>query len=179
MAKGRGSTTCKTCWVLTKSVYIALGSNLGDSIDNIKNAFGELQALSATPVISSSLWRSMPVDCPPDSPDFINAAVGLNPLQGETPESLLSKLQGLELKFGRKPKVFLNEPRPIDLDMIAFGSEVRDLEQLILPHPRCHQRRFVLEPLNEIAPDYILPNQTVSVSELLKALQSDECLMRL
>ena len=132
------------CWVLSKSVYIALGSNLGDYIDSIKKAL---------------LWRSMPVDCPPDSPDFINAAVGLNPLEGETPESLLIKLQALEMKFGRKPKVFLNEPRPIDLDMIAFGSEVRDLEQLILPHPRCHQRRFVLEPLNEIAPSYILPNQ--------------------
>ena len=167
------------CWVLSKSVYIALGSNLGDSIDSIKKAFEELQALSSTPVISSSLWRSMPVDCPPDSPDFINAAVGLNPLEGETPESLLIKLQALEMKFGRKPKVYLNEPRPIDLDMIAFGSEVRDLEQLILPHPRCHQRRFVLEPLNEIAPNYILPNQTLSVSELLKALQSDEHLMRL
>ena len=160
-------------------VYIALGSNLGDSASNIKRAFTELQKLSGKPIQKSSLWRSTPVDCPPGSPDFINAAVAIEPLLEETPESLLIRLHGLEIQFGRQPKVALNEPRSLDLDIIAFGEEVRETMQLTLPHPRWHQRRFVLEPLSEIAPDAIMPGQTQSVIQLLSELDTTEILVRL
>ncbi len=155
---------------------ISLGSNLGNPAANIQNAFDQLQKLSVAPIRKSSPWQSTPVDCPPGSPDFINAAVALEPLENETPETLLKKLQTLEIQFGRQPKTVLNEPRPLDLDLIAFKKEIRDSESLTLPHPRWHQRRFVLEPLNQIAPHAILLGQTKSVAQLLAGLDTDEAL---
>jgi len=160
-------------------VYIALGSNLGDSASTIERAFVELQKLSDRPIQQSSLWRSTPVDCPPGSPNFINAVISLEPLEGETPESLLTKLQALEVEFGRISKEVLNEPRPLDLDIIAFGDEACETLQLTLPHPRWHQRRFVLEPLSEIAPNAILPGQSEPVIQLLAKLGTTEALVRL
>src|SRR5664279_2460666 len=100
---------------------IALGSNLGDPRRNVLQAMERLQGLSERPLLKSSLWQSTPVDCPPDSPIFVNAVLGLMPRAGETPESLLAKLQAMEKEFGRRPKQVLNEPRPLDLDLIAFG----------------------------------------------------------
>ena len=152
------------------TVLIALGSNLGDSATLIHQAFDALQKLSATPIRKSSLQQTAPVDCPPGSPPFVNAAVALTPLAGETPESLLAKLQALEKEFGRQPKTVMNEARPLDLDLIAFGDETRHTPQLTLPHPRAHLRCFVLQPLSEVAPEFVLPGQTRNVTELLRAL---------
>ena len=73
----------------------------------------------------------------------------------------------------------MNEARPLDLDLIAFGNEIRNSLELILPHPRAHLRRFVLQPLNEIAPDLILPGQTKTVSQLLAELPPDETMARM
>ncbi len=103
----------------------------------------------------------------------------MTPLDGETPESLLEKLQALEVQFGRQPKVVMNESRPLDLDLIAFGDEKRQGAQLTLPHPRFQERRFVLEPMAEIASEAILPGQTATVAELLARLDTDEKLTRL
>ncbi len=164
---------------MKSEVIIALGSNLGNSTVLLREAIGLITNLADSQLRRSSLWQSTPVDCPPGSPPFINAVVAFTPVPGETPESLLEKLQALEQAFGRQPKVVLNEPRPLDLDLIAFGSETRASDHLTLPHPRAHLRRFVLEPLNEIAPDLVLPGQTVSVGELLKSLRTDEQLVRL
>jgi len=149
---------------------VALGSNLGKAKGNIIRAIKELQKLSRAPLLKSSIIRTAPVDCPPGSPDFLNAVVALKPLPDETPETLLAKLQRLEQEFGRVPKKVLNEPRPLDLDLIAFGNEVRETPTLVLPHSRAHLRRFVLEPLSEIAPELILPGQSATVAELLKGL---------
>ncbi len=157
-----------------RTVLIALGSNLGESIVLIHSAFQELQRLSATSLRQSSLWQTTPVDCPPDSPSFVNAAVALVPLPHETPESLLHKLQALEKEFGRKPKVMLNEPRPLDLDLIAFGNEMRNTPELILPHPRAHLRRFVLQPLSEVAPEFVLPGQIRTIRQLLEGLPVED-----
>ena len=148
--------------------YVALGSNLGDPRQNVLRALDRLQEFSATPLWKSSLIETAPVDCPPGSPNFVNAVAGLTPLPGETPESLLARLQALEKEFGRQPKQVLNESRPLDLDLIAFGNKVRHSPHFVLPHPRAHLRRFVLEPLAEIAPDLILPGQTKTVAELNK-----------
>ncbi len=158
---------------------VALGSNLGDSAQVLRDAMTRLQALSDSPILKSSLWQTTPVDCPPGSPDFMNAVVGLGPRAGETPESLLEKLRGLEQEFGRQPKQILNEPRPLDLDLIAFGNGTCNTPHLSLPHPRAHLRRFVLEPLSEIAPDLILPGQTKTVSQLLAQLSDQEVVVRL
>lgn len=130
------------------------------------------------PILQSSIWETTPVDCPPGSPKFLNAVVAFIPQHGETPESLLKKLQDLEKVLGRQPKKVLNEPRPMDLDLITFGNETRNTPELILPHPRAHLRRFVLQPLCDILPDYILPGQGKSVAELLNALPPDETIRR-
>jgi 2-amino-4-hydroxy-6-hydroxymethyldihydropteridine diphosphokinase len=164
---------------LEYNVFVALGSNLGDSRAIVKAAMEQLQVLSRDLLIRSSLWESHPLDCPPGSPKFVNAAVGLVARAGETPESLLSKLQELEKEFGRKPKLVLNEPRPLDLDLIAFGDEIRATQQLTLPHPRAVSRRFVLQPLSEVAPDLILPGQRKSVSQLLRELTSSDPVRKL
>ena len=163
----------------TPIALVALGSNLGDSAAVIRAAFGRLQLLSAGPIRTSSLWQSAPVDCPPGSPLFINAAAALTPRSDETPESLLSKLQALERESGRTPKLVMNEPRPLDLDLIAFGNEVRQTPDLILPHPRAHLRHFVLQPLNEIAPEFLLPGQTKTIRELWDGLGSSQSVIRL
>ena len=159
--------------------FVALGSNLGDSQRVLREVMQQLQAISRQPLVQSSLWQTAPVDCPPGSPPFVNAVVALVPDDRETPESLLAKLQALEKKFGRQPKKVLNEPRPLDLDLIAFGRETRNTPELTLPHPRAHLRRFVLQPLSEIAPDLVLPGQTKSVVQWLALLPADEAIARL
>ena len=150
--------------------FIALGSNLGNSKENILLGMRRLQELSDEPLLKSALWRTAPVDCPPGSPEFVNAVVALVPRRAETPETLLRKLQALERDFGREPKKFPNEPRPLDLDLIAFGHETRATQELALPHPRAHLRRFVLQPLSELAPELILPGQRKTVAQFLAEL---------
>ena len=145
----------------------------------ILDAMARLQTFSDEPILTSSLWQSSPVDCPPNSPKFVNAMVGLTTRAGETPESLLKNLRELEVDFGRAPKKIPNEPRPLDLDLIVFGNEIRNSPELTLPHPRAHLRRFVLQPLSEIAPDLILPGQGKTVAELLAALPPGETVTRI
>jgi len=161
-----------------KLVFVAFGSNLGDSPRIILNAAARMQDFSDHPLVKSSLWQTAPVDCPPGSPKFVNAVAGFVPRLNETPELLLKKLRELEKESGRAPKVVLNEPRPLDLDLIAFGSEIRDTPELVLPHARAHLRRFVLQPLSEIAPDLILPGQGKTVLQLLAELPDDGMVTR-
>jgi 2-amino-4-hydroxy-6-hydroxymethyldihydropteridine diphosphokinase len=162
-----------------KLAFVALGSNLGDSREIILDAMARLQKFSDEPILKSSLWETSPVNCPPNSPKFVNAVVGLIPKKNETPESLLKKLRELEKEFGRAQKTILNEPRSLDLDLIAFGNEIRNSPELILPHPRAHLRKFVLQPLSEIAPELILPGQGKTILELLAGLPGDETVTRL
>lgn len=138
-----------------------------------------LEQWSVEPLRRSSLWQTAPVDCPPGSPVFVNAVVALVPPPEETPESLLARLQALEAEFGRRPKQVLNEPRPLDLDLIAFGNDTRTTKQLTLPHPRAHLRRFVLEPLSEVAPKLVLSGQKQTVTQLLQGLPPDEGVLKL
>lgn len=153
--------------------FVALGSNLEAAVENVRRAMDRLRLFSAEPLLKSSLWQTTPLDCPPGSPPFINAVVGLVPRAGETPESLLANLQQLEKEFGRRPKTVLNEPRPLDLDLLAFGDEMRSSAWFTLPHPRAHERRFVLQPLAELAPELVLPGQSKTVSQLLAGLPLD------
>jgi len=164
---------------MNQLAFISLGSNLGDSPQIILQAMDSLQMLSDSPLRRSSLWQTTPVDCPPGSPLFVNAMVGLRPRSEEAPETLLEKLQALERSFGRPAMRALNAPRLLDLDLIAFGRLVRAAPGLMLPHPRAARRRFVLEPLNEIAPDFVLPGQSRAVLELLAALAPDPRMRRL
>jgi 2-amino-4-hydroxy-6-hydroxymethyldihydropteridine diphosphokinase len=163
----------------SSAAFVSLGSNLGDSQKIILEAMAWLQNFSDKLVLKSSLWQTSPVNCPANSPKFVNAVVALVPREDETPESLLTKLRDLEKEFGRSQKEILNEPRPLDLDLIAFGNEVRNSLELVLPHPRACERRFVLQPLDEIAPDYILLGQSETVSQLLAGLHNHEIVTRL
>jgi len=153
-------------------VIVAVGSNQGDPRQNVWRAFQRLQEFSDHPILKSTLWETAPVDCPPGSSPFINAVAMLKPRQGETPVSLLQKLQQLEREFGRQPKKVLNESRPLDLDLIAFGEETRSTRELELPHPRAHLREFVLGPLAEIAPELLLPGQSIPIGALFSRLRN-------
>ena len=138
-----------------------------------------LEHLSERPLFKSSFWETEPVDCPPGSPPFINAVVALVPRDNETPESLLARLHEIEAEFGRARTGVRNAPRPLDLDLIVFGEEVRTSPDLLLPHPRAHLRRFVLEPLRELDDDLVLPGQEKTVGELLQTLPPDPQARRL
>src|SRR5262245_39389390 len=98
---------------LQNLAFVGLGSNLGDSKGLVLQAMDRLPEYSASPSLRSSLWQTTPVECPPDSPVFVNAVVGLLPLPTESPESLLDKLKALETEFGRQPSPVLNAPRPL------------------------------------------------------------------
>ena len=161
-----------------RPVIVALGSNLGDSLGTLRAAVRRLRAVSAGALHGSSVWNTTPVDCPPGSPAFLNAVVCFPSRPGETPESLLARLQEWEREAGRRPKIEHNEARPLDLDLIGFGDERRATPSLVLPHPRAHLRRFVLQPLVEIAPETRLPGWSGSAAELLRRLESDEVLVR-
>lgn len=157
-------------------VVVAFGSNLGDSPALIRWAMDRLEDRSSRPLRRSSLWTSSPVDCPPGSPTFTNAVAILTPKDGETPESLLTFLQSVEIEAGRRPKVVHNESRPLDLDVIAWEGETRNTPQLILPHPRAQVRRFVLQPLAELDPGYRFPGEDSSITESLQRLPPDALL---
>lgn len=160
-------------------ILIALGANLGEPEAQLRAAFEDLRRLSSTPLRTSSLWSSTPDDCPPGSPRFVNAVAIATPSAGDTPESWLDRLQALERQAGRRPKVVLNEARPLDLDLIAWGDLMLETPRLTLPHPRTHQRRFVLAPLAELVPHRVIAGLGRTVAELLVEAPEDPGLRRL
>jgi len=154
--------------------FIGLGANLPGASDprqTLLHTIDCLQELSEEPLLISSLIETSPVDCPPDSPDFINAVVGLVPMKNETPVTLLRQLQTLEHKLGRRRSGKVNEARVIDLDLLSFKNERSNTTELILPHPRATQRVFVLQPLYELLGDEIFPGSNTRLSSLLSMLE--------
>lgn len=154
-------------------VVVALGANLGDPKLQIYKALGWLATLSTHPIVCSSIWETTPVDCPPNSPRFANAVALLDPKPALAPLDILDRFQFWERESGRAKKQELNEPRPLDLDLIAWGGLHWTSKRLVLPHPRAHLRQFVLQPLAELLPDWVLPGQTLSVRALLDGLPKD------
>lgn len=129
--------------------YVGIGSNLEHPRAHVMSAFDELDKLPHTRVVKkSSLYRSAPLGYAAQ-PDFVNAVAQLE--TGLPAERLLAELQELEARHGRK-RSFANAPRTLDLDLLLYGSLSLALPQLTIPHPRMHERAFVLEPLLEIAP---------------------------
>ena len=153
--------------------FIGIGSNLAIGQDEptevLQRAFAALTLLSDYPMLVSSLWESAPVDCPPDSPRFINAVAALRP-RHNSPRQLLSSLQKIEDEYGRKRGAVRNAPRTLDLDILSFGEVLMQEAELTLPHPRMHQRAFVLTPLLEIAPNFIVPGMNAAASQLLREI---------
>lgn len=160
-------------------ILIGLGSNRGDSVAIVKEAMDSLRAFAREGFRCSSLWRTSPVDCPPDSGDFINAAVAFEAREGLKPEALLKALKELEARWGRVANPLRNAPRELDLDLLLFDQEVRDTPEFTLPHPRAVDRLFVLAPAAEVAADAPWPGTGQTVAQLLERLDSDETVVRL
>jgi 2-amino-4-hydroxy-6-hydroxymethyldihydropteridine diphosphokinase len=138
---------------LTERVFVGLGANLGDAVHSVRTAMlqmGELPRISV--VATSSLYRSAPVDA--IGPDYVNAVAELR--TDFEPEELLSQMQALEQRFGRE-RPHRNAPRTLDLDLLYFGKRHIASPALNLPHPRLHERAFVLAPLSELAPGLPCP----------------------
>lgn len=138
----------------TAEAFVALGANLEDPVRQIRNAIAELRSIEQTQVLAvSSLYRTAPVGYA-DQPDFINAAAKLR--TGLSPHELLDALHAIENRHGRQRSV-RNAPRTLDLDLLLYGMRVVREDDLTLPHPRMHERAFVLMPLAEIAPEATVP----------------------
>ncbi len=150
---------------MRKLVYLSLGSNVGDREANLRDAIqrlaevGELKSLS-------SFYETEPVDYLAQ-PWFLNCALALS--TEKMPRQMLAAVQHIEQQMGRK-RVQAKGPRVIDLDILLFGASTVDLPQLTIPHPAMHERRFVLEPLAEIAPDLRHPVLKKTMRELRDAL---------
>lgn len=160
-------------------VGVALGSNIGDRLASFRaarKAIVDLNGVSA-PVLSSSIYETEPVDCEPGAHKFFNAMMEFE-YDGD-PGDLLSKLKGIENSLGRPADHPRNVSREIDIDLLYAGEMEIDNEQMHVPHPRMHLRRFVLAPLAEIRPDLVLPKQTKTAGELLAGLDDPAEVVRL
>lgn len=148
--------------------YVGLGSNLGDSGATLRAALAEIAALPGVRTCAASpFYRSAPVDA--SGPDFINAAAALDATL--EPLQLLDALQAIELKHGRE-RPYRNAPRTLDLDLLLYGDVSMNTERLILPHPRMHERAFVLRPLLDLAPQLALPRG--NIAHLLERIVNQE-----
>lgn len=136
-----------------ETAYIGLGANLGEPVKAIRAAFEAIDRLPSTRALARSpLYRSAPIDS--SGPDYVNAVLAVSTRL--TPQELLARLQGIEVEHGRE-RPYRNAPRSLDLDLLMHGERLIDSPDLTLPHPRMHERAFVLRPLADIAPDLTIP----------------------
>ena len=146
---------------------VALGSNLGDRLANLRAARRAIVDLPnvASPILSSAVYETEPVGCEPGAQNFLNAVIEFE-YEGD-PNDLLEQLIAIEESLGRARAHAPNVSRKIDIDLLYCGDRKIDSERLQLPHPRVQRRQFVLQPLADIRPNLVLPNQMQSVRELL------------
>lgn len=152
------------------TAYIGLGSNLGNSVATLNAAASALAVLPRTrSLVCASLYKSAPVGIEVndavEQTDFINGVCALATTLGE--QDLLQRLMAIELEFGRDRTGEFGQPRTLDLDLLLYGDLSISSDKLTLPHPRLHERAFVLYPLNEIAPDLVIPGHG-RVADLLQ-----------
>ena len=151
-------------------VFIGVGSNEGDRLAHISNAIKALSAVNGVQVVQmATIIETEPVGGPPQDP-YLNTVVELD--TALVPHELLGALKAIEQRLGRAPASEQWAPRPIDLDILLYDEVVLDEPALTIPHPRMHQRRFVLEPLAQVAPDVVHPVLKQSISQLFSALNS-------
>lgn len=153
---------------------IALGSNLGDRMSQLRAALEALREIATPgePLLAAPVYQTEPRFCPPGSPDFLNTVVEIGYDGG--PQRLLEQTRGIERRLGRTRGDERNAPRMIDIDLLYLGDATIDGETLTLPHPRIGERRFVLQPLADIRPDLTLPGLDTTIMEMLRALHHDE-----
>jgi 2-amino-4-hydroxy-6-hydroxymethyldihydropteridine diphosphokinase len=153
---------------------IALGSNIGDRLANLRTAYREVAKLTSdlAAIRCSSIYETSPVDSVPGVPSYLNAVIEI--AYNRPAITLLDSLLKIERALGRPSKRPRNAPRAIDLDLLYVGNLTLNSPEIIIPHPRITQRRFVLEPLADIAPELVLPGQTLSIRHLLIGLKTEE-----
>ena len=154
---------------MQKTVYLSLGSNVGDRTRNLKTAIEKLERLGKVVAISS-LYETEPVEVS-DQPWFLNCAVQLD--TQNMPRELLQGLLGIEQEMGRR-RTRNKGPRNIDIDILLFGDSIIDTKGLTIPHPALQQRRFVLEPLAELAPAVRHPLLDKTIAELRDQLSTGQ-----
>ena len=151
-------------------VGIALGSNLGDRLANLRSARNAIADFALdNSMLVSSVYETEPVGCEPGAGKFLNAVLEID-YDGD-PTELLAKVISIEESLGRKRNHTPNSSRKIDIDLLYADDLCVENERLKLPHPQMHTRKFVLQPLADIRPDLVLPNQTKAVSDLLAQVQ--------
>jgi 2-amino-4-hydroxy-6-hydroxymethyldihydropteridine diphosphokinase len=160
-------------------VGVALGSNLGERLANLRNARKDIAALNGAlpPMRSSAIYETEPVGCEKGAAKFLNAAIEFG-YSGE-PDALLRELAAIEKILGRPAAHARNVSRTIDLDLLYFDELVIETSELHLPHPRIVEREFVLRPLADIRPDLVLPEQDEPISSLLLRLGQTAGVVRL
>jgi len=158
-------------------VFISIGSNMGDSLNNCRHAIEALCVDGHVRLISQSpFYRTQPVDFRPQE-WFVNVAVKV--ATKLTPRELLHKLKGIESSFGRGSNSIRFGPRVLDMDIILYGDLIVDTPELIIPHPRMHKRRFVLQPICDIEPSVVHPGFGEPVLALLnKIVETDQAVIR-
>ena len=158
---------------------VALGSNLGERLANLRNARRDIAALGGVlpPMRSSAVYETEPIGCERGAARFFNAAIEFG-YSGE-PEELLRELGVIERMLGRPAAHARNVSRSIDLDLLYFGEVVVETSYLQLPHPRIVEREFVLRPLADIRPDLVLPEQDEPIGVLLLQLSPTAGVVRL
>lgn len=151
---------------------IAFGANLGDRERNLKGALARLEKTPGLVVLRRSPWRpSAPQGGPPDQPEYLNGVAFVETVLGA--HELLDVLLAIEEHFGRnRAQEVRFGPRLLDLDLLFLGDLAFDDERLQLPHPRMEERRFVLQPLAELCPDYVLPSGRTPAAALEALAQS-------
>jgi 2-amino-4-hydroxy-6-hydroxymethyldihydropteridine diphosphokinase len=164
---------------MSKRAAIAMGSNLGDRLGNLQMARDRIRTLDGVtlPMAQSAVYETSPVDCEAGAQKFYNAVIEIG--FEKSADELFEALQEIEHELGREPNHERNVSRTIDLDLLYFGSQERAEPPLQLPHPRMTARKFVLQPLCDIAPDLRLPGQTKNVGELLAELPEQGKITRL
>ena len=157
---------------------IALGSNVGEPLANLKAARAEIERIGGAepPLLGSKIYETEPVDCEPGAASFLNAVVEIGFNAG--PPQLLAALRQIERQLGRPSVHPRNVSRIIDLDLLYIGDLQLETSELRLPHPRMHERAFVLQPLADIRPELVLPNQRQSIAQLLADLGDTSQLVR-
>ena len=154
---------------MTVTAYIGFGANLGNPVLKFDEAVHELGSVDGVILMGkSSLYETKPVGLVDDGPNFVNAVIVVE--TDLTAEAIINEMRGIERKLGKSSNHRSDLSRVIDLDLLFYGSEIINSDDLVVPHPRLLQRFFVLGPMAEVAADFVHPIEKKSMKELLEMI---------